>query len=151
MGPELSWCLQAVGKTALPFLLPMYDYPELGPRMAALEAGAKLGDHRSVAPLIELARNAPASLRVEAIGLLADMPANPNINVAMRELVNAPELEVRVGALLRRANLAPDALLAPPAADAPGSCSYCPRCRDQFVSGVQRCPHGVELCPVRRS
>ncbi len=61
------------------------------------------------------------------------------------------ELEVRVVALLLSVNLAPEALFAPPAADAPGSCSYCPRCRDQFVGGVKLCPHGVELCPVRRS
>lgn len=61
------------------------------------------------------------------------------------------ELEVRVEAMLRRANLGSETLLAAPPADAPGSCSYCPRCRDQFVGGVQRCPHGVALCPVRRS
>jgi hypothetical protein len=98
MAPELSWCLQAIGKTAIPFLVPMYDYPELGPRMAALEAGAKLGDQRTVPRLIELARSAPGSLRVEAIGLLSRLPSNPNINVAMRELINAPELEIRVAA-----------------------------------------------------
>ena len=109
MASELSWCLQAVGKTAIPFLLPMYDYAELGPRMAALEAGAKLGDQRAVPHLIELARSAPGSLRVEAIGLLSRMPSNPNINVAMRELVNAPELEIRVAAyeaLARQRDLA---------------------------------------------
>jgi len=98
MATELSWCLQAVGKTAIPFLTPMYDYAELGPRMAALEAGAKLGDQRTVPHLLDLARNAPGSLRSEAIGLLSRMPANPNINVAMRDLVNAPELEIRVAA-----------------------------------------------------
>lgn len=98
MASELSWCLQALGKTAIPFLLPMYDYPELGPRMTALEAGAKLGDQRVVPHLIELATSAPGALRVEAIGLLGRLPANPNINVALRELVDAPELEVRVAA-----------------------------------------------------
>lgn len=109
MAPELSWCLQAVGKTAIPFLLPMYDYPELGPRMAALEAGAKLGDQRTTPRLIELAKSAPGSLRVEAIGLLARLPSNPNINVALRELINAPELEIRVAAyeaLVRHRDLA---------------------------------------------
>ncbi len=98
MSDEISWCLQAIGKPAIPFLLPMYDYPELGPRMAALEAGAKLGDQRTVPRLIELARSAPGSLRVQAIGLLGRMPANPNINLALRELVNEAELEIRVAA-----------------------------------------------------
>ncbi len=60
------------------------------------------------------------------------------------------ELEVRIAALVGRANLTTAVLLAPPVADAPASCSYCPRCRDQFVAGWTVCPHGVELRPLRR-
>ncbi|MBY0311740.1 MAG: flagellar basal body P-ring protein FlgI [Phycisphaerales bacterium] len=100
--PELSedmrWCLQAVGRPALPFLYPMYDYPELGPRMAALQAGAGLGDPRAVPALIELAKTGPASLRTEAIDLLGRMPSNPAVNLALRELLSAPELDVRISA-----------------------------------------------------
>lgn len=43
----------------------------------------------------------------------------------------------------------PEALLAPPAPDGPASCRYCPRCRDQFVAGPGRCPHGIALLPLR--
>ncbi|MEO6245550.1 MAG: hypothetical protein ABIQ12_08945 [Opitutaceae bacterium] len=60
------------------------------------------------------------------------------------------ELTERIASLLRSANLEADSLLALPAADGLGSCSYCPRCRDQFVGGVLRCPHGVELQTLRR-
>lgn len=98
MSDQLAWCLKAVGKTAVPFLVPMYDYPEYAPRMAALDAGAFHGDPRVVPHLVELAKSGPPALKTRAIRLLSRMPANPSINLALREMVNAPELEVRVAA-----------------------------------------------------
>jgi flagellar basal body P-ring protein FlgI len=100
LAEDLSWCLQALGRPAVPFLHPMYDYPELAPRMAALRAGARLGDARAARPLIDMAR-APGGgggLRTEAIRLLGDMPPDPSINLALRELLGAKDLEVRVAA-----------------------------------------------------
>lgn len=98
MATELSWCLQALGKPALPMVATMYDYPEVGPRFAALEAGARLGDARTVAPLSELAKGGPAGVRAQAIRLLGRMPANPSVNFTLRELMDAAELDVRVSA-----------------------------------------------------
>ncbi len=98
LADDLSWCLEAIGKPAVPFLSSMYDYPELAPRLAALRAGAKLGDMRAVPHLVDLARTAPASIRADAITLLGGMPTNPQINFALRELVDSDELEVRVAA-----------------------------------------------------
>lgn len=95
---QLSWMLQAVGKPAVPFLASMYDYPEFGPRMAALEAGAKLGDQRAVSPLIDLAKSGPPGLKTQAIKLLGEMPANPSINLALRELLSQKDLDVRIAA-----------------------------------------------------
>lgn len=98
LSEDMRWCLQAVGRPALPFLYPMYDYPELGPRIAALQAGAGLGDPRAVPALIELAKTGPAGLRTEAIELLGGMPTNPTVNLALRELLSEPELDVRISA-----------------------------------------------------
>lgn len=95
---EIGWCLKALGKTSVPFLAPMYEYPELAPRMAALEAGAFLGDPRVVGPLVELAKAGPTLIRTRSIELLGEMPANPVINLALRELVGVSELDVRVAA-----------------------------------------------------
>lgn len=95
---DLCWCLQAIGKPALPFLAQMYDYPELRPRFAALRAGARLGDPRATPALIDLARKASPADRIGALRLLADMPADPRINLAMREIVNDPNLDIRVAA-----------------------------------------------------
>lgn len=98
MSRQLCGCLKAIGKTAVPFLNSMYDYPEFAPRMAALEAGAFHNDARVAPHLIELAKSAPASVRLQAIRLMAKLPRNPNVGIALFDLLNAPELEVRVGA-----------------------------------------------------
>ncbi len=98
LADDLSWCLQASGRSSLPFLHSLYDYPELAPRLAALRAGARLGDSRAAAPLIDLARHATPAMRVESMRLLADMPSNPSINFALREIVSDPNLEIRVAA-----------------------------------------------------
>lgn len=105
MSDDYRWLLQAIGKPALPFMVPMYDYPEYGPRMAALTAGARLGDARTVGPLLQLARTGTGALQTDAIRLLGDMPRNPSINMSLRELLGAPDLDVRVAvyeALLKR-------------------------------------------------
>lgn len=110
LADDLSWCLQAMGKSSLPFVHGLYDYPELAPRLAALRTGARLGDNRAAAPLIELARKAMPSMRIEAIRLLGDMPSNASINLALKDIVSDPNLEIRVAAYeaLRKRN---DALI----------------------------------------
>ena len=98
MADDYRWLLQSIGKPALPFMVPMYEYPEYGPRMAALTAGARLGDARTVGPLIELANDGTGSLQTDAIMLLGDMPRNPSINMALRVMLGSPDLDIRVAA-----------------------------------------------------
>lgn len=98
LAEDLRWCLQSIGRSSLPFLSQLYDYAETGPRMAALKAGARLGDSRASGPLIDLARKGTPGVQVEALRLLADMPSDPRINLALREMVDEPNLEVRVAA-----------------------------------------------------
>lgn len=113
--PELSddigWCLRAIGPPAVPFLKDAYDFPQLGPRLAALEAGAKLGDPRTLPHLRQIAENGPAGFKVPAIQLMAMLPPNPQVNDSLRELVNSPTLDVRVAsyeALLARGDVTID-------------------------------------------
>ncbi|HYE03477.1 MAG TPA: flagellar basal body P-ring protein FlgI [Phycisphaerales bacterium] len=98
LAEDLSWCLQAVGKPALPFLAELYAYPEALPRMAALRAGARLGDHRVVEDLKEMALAGPGVFREEAVRLLGDLPHNPRVEMALREIVEAPGLDMKVAA-----------------------------------------------------
>lgn len=98
MADELGWCVQALGRPSLPFLAPLYDYAEVGPRFAALSAGARLGDQRAATPLAELARRGPSGVRSQAIKLLSRVAGNPQVNLTLRELVADADLDVRVAA-----------------------------------------------------
>lgn len=101
---ELSWALVALGKPAIPFVQPLYDSAELLPRLAALRAGAKLGDMRVVPYLKQVAMGGaggeelPRSFRREAMVLLGDMGFNPAIDSALRDLINFDDLETRIAA-----------------------------------------------------
>ena len=101
LADDLSWCLRAIGKPAIPFVVPLYDHPEFIPRLAALRTGAGLGDPRTSPYLLAIAEGKagePASLRVEAIGMLARVGSDPNINFTLRDLAAAGPLEIRVAA-----------------------------------------------------
>lgn len=98
LAEELSWCLQALGQPAIPFLRNLYDDPEIVPRMAALRAGAGLGDARAAESLKEIATSGPAGMRTQAIELLAELDAGPTVDLALRDLLHASELDVRVAA-----------------------------------------------------
>jgi hypothetical protein len=96
---RISWCLQALGRTALPALQDLYDFPEVRPRLVALRAGAKLGDPRVAPHLIDVAEDGPEFLRDEAIGLLGDLPGvDPQVNQALYRLVDDDLLAVRLAA-----------------------------------------------------
>jgi hypothetical protein len=94
-----SWRWQALGKKALPMIEDLYTYPEEQPRLAALDAGAKLNDMLAVPHLLEMANKSKAmTYRVEAIKLLGRMGVNPEIDMGVRELLNDPQQEVRLAA-----------------------------------------------------
>jgi hypothetical protein len=86
--------------------------------------------------------------------VLADLrwPLDRPEQTATREMTEwfGRELETQLQRLLAADGLTVEGLLAPPAPDGRGSCSYCPRCRDQFVRAEGRCPQGVPLRPLRR-
>lgn len=98
LSTDLSWCMQSLGRTALPSLRGLYDHPEAGPRLAALQAGARLQDPLAAPHLKDLAQNGPAAIRADAIDMLAGMDADPRININLRELLSADDADIRVAA-----------------------------------------------------
>jgi flagellar basal body P-ring protein FlgI len=94
----LSRCLEALGPAALPHLRGMYDYAEVRPRMAAVLAGARLGDLTVAPQLEELATTGPLGLRPKAIALLGRLGQDPKINLFLRDLLNDQNLDVRIAA-----------------------------------------------------
>lgn len=106
LASELSFCLVATGEPAMPYIRPLYSSAEVVVRMAALRAGARLGDVQAAPDLRELAASGPGLVRVEAMELLADLDAGPMIDSTLRQLLASPEKDVRVAAyesLARRA------------------------------------------------
>ena len=95
----LSWALQAVGDAAIPALRGLYTEPEAAPRLAALRAGAALGDALATPHLQELADAGPPSIRGEAVKLLGSLGPDPKVNLALRELLHARDVDIRVAAL----------------------------------------------------
>ena len=98
LADQLKWCLVAVGDVSKPFVRSLYAYPERVPRMAALEAGARLGDPLTRPHLEEIALDGPPAVRTDAIQLLGRLPSDPRINTFLRDLLGSPDLDVRVAA-----------------------------------------------------
>lgn len=98
LADRLGWALEALGDSALPFIRDLYDVNDAAPRLAALRAGAGLGDPRATGPLIEMATEASDALRVDAIRALSRLPGGPRIDEALRPMLGDDTLTIRVAA-----------------------------------------------------
>ncbi len=90
-----SWRWQALGKKCIPIIQELYTCPEEQPRMAALEAGAKLNDPLAVPALLEMAKSGPKVNRQAAIKLLSKMDSNPNIDLGVRAFLDDRDVDMR--------------------------------------------------------
>lgn len=98
LAQDMSWCLQALGERALPYLRGHYDHPEAAPRLAALRAGASLDDPRCIEPLAAMARDEDSPLQTDAIALLARIDGSLVPDRTLRGLLDSSQLSVRVEA-----------------------------------------------------
>ncbi len=95
---NITWCLEALGQPAVPFVREVYDSPELATRLGALRAGVGLQDARAAASLTDLARTGPPGIRSDAILMLGKLDAGPTVDLALRNLLAEEELDIRVAA-----------------------------------------------------
>jgi hypothetical protein len=98
MSSAAAWRWEALGARALPVIRELYDEPQELPRLAALRAGARLDDPLVTPHLIEMAESGSADARRRAIKLLTGMGTDPRIDLALQELLNDDDLEVRLAA-----------------------------------------------------
>lgn len=98
LATDLKWCLQSLGPVALPFVRGLYDYPEMVPRMAALEAGARLADPLVREHLEMVAISGPPAQRAPAVKLMEYLPSDPRVNRFLIEMLDSPETDVRIAA-----------------------------------------------------
>lgn len=95
---DMSLCLEALGERALPFISDLYDHPEAAPRLAALRAGAAMGDPRVVQPLRDIANDVNSKYRTDAISLMSQIDQSILVDNTLKNLLDEPELTVRVEA-----------------------------------------------------
>ena len=98
---DMSLCLEALGERALPFINDLYNHPEAGPRLAALRAGAELGDPRVVQPLRAIALDENSRFRTDAIALMSKIKESILVDTTLKELLSSTTLTVRVEAYER--------------------------------------------------
>lgn len=99
LADQLAFCLMGVGgDEAIRFARELYEISDETPRVAALRAGARLGDHRAASPLIKTALESTGPARLEAIELLAEINAGPDVDLTLRRLLESREMLIRVAA-----------------------------------------------------
>ncbi|MCP3903817.1 MAG: hypothetical protein GY715_09300 [Planctomycetes bacterium] len=102
-----SWRWEALGNRSLPTVKTLYDLPDEIPRLAALRAGARLGDPLVIPHLLEMAESPNAATRREAVELLEDTRFDPRVDHALRQRFSDEDIDVRLAAYeaqIRRAD-----------------------------------------------
>ncbi len=95
---DACWRFKAIGKRAIPVIQDLYDYVEVAPRLAALEAGAYLDDPTTADSLLAMAQTADMTNRLSAIELLRKLGTNPKVDLSLRLLLDDKEPDVRLAA-----------------------------------------------------
>jgi len=92
-----TWRWRAIGSRALSVIQPLYEHPDMLPRIAALRAGGGLQDPLVVPFLLEEATsNNALGGRLDAIELLEAMPMDYRIEQGLRPLLDNRDLEIRL-------------------------------------------------------
>lgn len=92
----LAWV--ALGKNALREVQRYYQYPHKVIRLAALEAGALLGDEQCVDSLVQLARDPDPQVRIRCAKILSNLPQSLRGSRTLQEMLDDPDRDVRIAA-----------------------------------------------------
>ena len=114
----LAW--HAMGKTTLPVLRNYYDHRDMGVRLAALEAGARLGDEVASDSLGRVAGLEDAGQRRRAARLLSYLPDSIHGSRVLQGLLDDPDPAVRVEAYESLARMGDPVVQRVPIADREG-------------------------------
>ncbi len=94
----VSEAWQSLGKIAVPVIREYYQHEAYHVRLAALEAGAWLEDELAAGELAQLALAPEAAVRRQASELLGRLPRSTRATLALRSLLNDPDIKVRIAA-----------------------------------------------------
>ncbi|MEO1510845.1 MAG: flagellar basal body P-ring protein FlgI [Planctomycetota bacterium] len=95
---DMAFALEALGEPAIPFVRELYESPEYAVRLAALQAGAGLGDPRAAPRLAALSDDATGAARFAALRELGQIDSIGRVDDALRSKLASESLTVRVAA-----------------------------------------------------
>jgi hypothetical protein len=97
---DISYCWEAIGPAALPFLSRLITDPNPSVAFAAARAGAFIGDPTEAAQsaLLDMARTPDHPFQLEACEVLGELPSSPAVNRMLRDLLNSEQNSVRLEA-----------------------------------------------------
>lgn len=96
--PRVALAWESLGKMVLEVIREYYDHPRLELRLAALQAGARLEDQQTAAPLEKLALHADPTVRKYAADAMVYVTNNTRIRAALTRLLNDSDRRVRLAA-----------------------------------------------------
>jgi hypothetical protein len=95
---DISYCWEALGVNALPFVQPLMTHERPEVAYAAARAAAFIGDTSALNVLSNIARSKDNPFRLNAVGTLAMLPPSPVINGMLRSLLASDQMLVRLEA-----------------------------------------------------
>lgn len=95
---DVTLACQALGRTVIPVLRDHYADPNMTVRMAALQAGARLGDERASQFLSDVADSGNPKIRTQVAQALVHLPQNLGGARTLRHLLDDRDVAVRLAA-----------------------------------------------------
>lgn len=95
---EISYAWEALGPVSLPTVAPLMEHPDPDVAFAAARAAAFLGDAGAPRALLAMAHAPSHPFRLTAVQTLGRLPPTPAVAKLLRELLEAPEPDVRIEA-----------------------------------------------------
>jgi Flagellar P-ring protein len=95
---DISYCWEAIGEPAVPFITPLLSSPQQEVQYAAARAAAFIGDQFGQDMLVQIARTPGHAFQVNAVRTLGELPDSPLINASLATLLDTNESLVRIEA-----------------------------------------------------
>jgi flagellar basal body P-ring protein FlgI len=95
---KISYCLEGLGRPALPALAPLMIDRRPDVQFAATRAAAFIGDPAAVPTLLLIASTRDNPFRLSAVEVLGELPDSPRVNELCRTLLDSDDAQVRIAA-----------------------------------------------------
>lgn len=97
---DISYCWEAIGKDALPFVMPLLTHAGQDVAFAAARAAASIGDNTGAAEarLVQMARTVNHPHAIDAVQALGGLPPSSALNHMLRDLLDSDQARIRIEA-----------------------------------------------------